>query len=143
MVGIDGSDNAERALEVSIALSKGFDARLFVVTVTPRNRVDLGPGIPGRSSSVQSHNDEMDQRSENLLGRVVDLARKEDLSNLETQAIPEFQSIPKQLLELAGSKKIDLIVVGTRGLGGFKRLLLGSVSSAVVEHASCNVLVVK
>ena len=143
MVGIDGSDNAERALQVSIALSKAFAAKLFIITVTPRDRIDLGSGFPGSTSSVQKYNEEMDRRSENLLERSLDAARKAGLSNVEIEAIPEFQSVPKQLLELAQSKKIGLIILGTRGLGGFKRLVLGSVSSAVVGHAECNVMIIR
>ena len=41
------------------------------------------------------------------------------------------------------AEKIDLIVMGTRGMGGFKKMLLGSVSSGVVTHAQCTVLVVR
>ena len=145
MVAVDGSDNADRALTAGIAIAKGFGAKLFVITVTSRERIDLGlgPGIPGHASSTQAYNDEMDRRSQYLLERCVDEARTEGYTNVETEAIPEFQSVPKQLLELAESKKIDLIVLGTRGLGGFQRLLLGSVSSAVVSHASCNVMIVR
>ncbi len=145
MVSVDGSDNAERALKAGIALAKDFGAKLFIITVTSRERIDLGvgPGFPGYTSSTQEYNEEMDRRSQYLLERRADMARTEGYTNVETEAVPEFQSIPKQLLELAESKKIDLIVLGTRGLGGFKRLLLGSVSSAVVSNASCNVMIVR
>jgi len=47
------------------------------------------------------------------------------------------------IVEFASNEKVDLIVIGTRGLSGFKRLLIGSVSSGVVAHAHCPVLVVR
>jgi nucleotide-binding universal stress UspA family protein len=43
----------------------------------------------------------------------------------------------------ADEKHVDLIVVGSRGMGGFKRMLLGSVSSGILNHAHCSVLVVR
>ena len=47
------------------------------------------------------------------------------------------------ILNYAKEKGVDLIVMGTRGLGGFKKLLLGSVSNGVVSHAPCSVLIVR
>ena len=49
----------------------------------------------------------------------------------------------EQILELAEKHNIDFIVMGSRGMGTVKRMLLGSVSNYVVNHAHCNVLVVK
>ncbi|HKM76807.1 MAG TPA: universal stress protein [Candidatus Bathyarchaeia archaeon] len=46
-------------------------------------------------------------------------------------------------MDYAAGAGVDLIVVGTRGLGGFKKLVMGSVSTAIVNHASCSVLVVR
>jgi len=53
------------------------------------------------------------------------------------------KSIVEEIIDVAISEKIEMIVIGTRGLGGFKKLLLGSVSSGVVTHAQCNVLIVR
>jgi len=52
-------------------------------------------------------------------------------------------SVVQAITDYAASEKIDLIVMGTRGMGGFKKMLLGSVSSGVVTHAQCAVLVVR
>jgi nucleotide-binding universal stress UspA family protein len=49
----------------------------------------------------------------------------------------------KLILEYAEEKGVDLIVAGTRGLGGFPKMVLGSVSSGLVSHAHCGVLVVR
>ncbi len=140
---IDGSDNALRALKAAVVISKTYGAKLFIITVTKRDKLDQTLDLPGSTSTVQNYNDEMDRRSERLLDDSFDLATKEGLTDVETEAIPEFESVTKQILESSQSKKVDLIVLGTRGLGGFKKLLQGSVSSAVVTHADCNVLVVR
>ena len=49
----------------------------------------------------------------------------------------------KVIVNYAKKKKPDLIIIGSRGLGGFKKLLLGSVSSKVVSHVSTSVLVIR
>jgi nucleotide-binding universal stress UspA family protein len=52
-------------------------------------------------------------------------------------------SIVKAITDYAANQQVDLIVVGRKGTGGFKRLLLGSVSNGVVNHAASTVLVVR
>jgi nucleotide-binding universal stress UspA family protein len=51
--------------------------------------------------------------------------------------------VPDSIIIYAENENVDLIVVGTRGRSGFKKLLLGSVASKVVTYAHCPVLVVK
>ena len=55
----------------------------------------------------------------------------------------EAPSVVEALVEFAANEKADLIVTGTRGMTGFKKLILGSVSSGIVNHAHCPVLVVR
>jgi len=55
----------------------------------------------------------------------------------------EASSTVQAIVEFAASEKFDLIIVGTRGMTGFKRLILGSVSSGLVDHSECPVLVVR
>jgi len=145
MVPVDGSENAARALRVGVELAKKFDATLFVLTVTPRNVTVQGVASEymGDSGAMQMYYDEMDRRSERILADSTDLARKSGLTDVRTEAIPEFDSVTKQILEYAEKEKTDLIVIGTRGLSSFKKLFLGSVSSGVVTQAHCNVMVVR
>jgi nucleotide-binding universal stress UspA family protein len=52
-------------------------------------------------------------------------------------------SVVEAIVNLAEERNVDLIVIGTRGQSGFKKLLMGSVSSGVLSHAACPVLVVR
>ena len=55
----------------------------------------------------------------------------------------EAPSVVEAIVNFATSDKADLIVVGTRGMTGFKQLILGSVSSGLISHARCPVLVAR
>ncbi len=48
-----------------------------------------------------------------------------------------------EILQVASKKKVDLIVIGAKGMGAIARFLLGSISTKVVQHSSCSVLVVR
>ena len=62
----------------------------------------------------------------------------------ETQILSDQDSsIVGAILEYAEKSAVDLIIVGNRGLGGFKKLILGSVSQGIINHAKCSVLVVR
>ena len=68
---------------------------------------------------------------------------KEDNIQLKTELINSHRPVDYIILEYAEKNNIDLIVVGTRGRSGFKKLLLGSIASSVVTYAHCPVMVVK
>lgn len=63
--------------------------------------------------------------------------------SLETEVVVSPISVVGTIVEYAERNYIDLIVMGTRGRSGFKRLLLGSTASGVVTYAHCPVLIVK
>jgi nucleotide-binding universal stress UspA family protein len=62
---------------------------------------------------------------------------------VSTRVLKNALSVVKSITDYADQREADLIVVGTRGLGGFKRLLMGSVSSGVVIHGRTSVLVAR
>ena len=67
----------------------------------------------------------------------------ENSVKLKTEFIVDPTSIVGAIVDYAERENIDLIVVGSRGLSGFKKLLLGSIASGVVTYAHCPVMVVK
>jgi len=133
MVAVDGSTNSLRAGKLAVNIAKKSASQLIVVSIIVRpSYMRTGPPyfFAARREWHKKWNDQ-----------VLNLARREGVK--ASGLILQSPSVVKSLLDSASSKKVDLIVVGTRGLGSFKRLLIGSVSSAVVHHAPCSVLVVR
>ena len=62
---------------------------------------------------------------------------------VKTDIIVSVTSVIKEIADYAKKNNIDVIVVGSRGMSGFKKMLLGSVASGVVTFAHCPVIVVK
>jgi nucleotide-binding universal stress UspA family protein len=70
-------------------------------------------------------------------------AAEENGIKARTRLLGPKDSPTKSITNYADKNMIDLIVTGTRGLGDFKRLLLGSVASGVIHYSHCSVLVVR
>ena len=136
VVGTDGSSQAERALEEAIAIAARDDAQLHIVTAFPdpaliRERITSG----ATAASVN-----LSQVADSVLNRANERAEAKGV-RAETHA---SESEPAEaILQLASQVNADLIVVGSRGLSGIQRFLMGSVSSKVSEHASCSVMIVR
>ena len=77
-----------------------------------------------------------------ITGEAVNLA-KEKRVNARGEILDAPESVVEQLVDFAKNEKADLIVVGTRGLSGLRKLLLGSVSNGLVSHTHCAVLIVR
>ena len=142
-VPIDGSDNAARAAGAAMDIAKKYGSTLVVLSViaTPKMAVSI-PGGPSASSYYEDIYEANEAEGKRLVQRFVDEAKSKGI-DVHGEVLREASSTVDEIVKSAENKKADLIVVGTRGLGGFKRLLLGSVSSGVVTHAHCSVLVVR
>ena len=137
VVGVDGSEGGAAALEFAAADAARRDARLRIVVAWEMPVVGYDPDFP-RSLDVQML-DAFRVRAERLAEDTLATAKKLQPS-LDVEALAT-QGPPADVL-LEQSADADLIVVGRRGLGGFKSLLLGSVGNKVVHQATCPVVVV-
>ena len=145
LVPIDGSNNAKRALDFAIMLAKTYDAELVILNVipTPGLLVEAPTGLGLPPTGIGQYYEQQEKNGSDFIEEAIRICRTNGLKNIETEINRASKSIVEEIIELATKRKIDLIVIGTRGLGGFRKLLLGSVSSGVVTHAHCNVLVIR
>ena len=136
VVGIDGSDNGAAALRWAIAEARAHHAELHAVHAyeTPFHLVGMGEPTP-----ITVDADAVKEAAKALLNDVVDTVAGGDTGVVIHRELGEGP--PASVLRQAAGDA-DLLVVGTRGRGGFTELLLGSVSSQVTHHAPCPVVVV-
>jgi nucleotide-binding universal stress UspA family protein len=131
VVGVDGSEQSKAALRWAARLAGPLGARLEVVSAW---HVPVSYGMGGPS---------------------VDWNPLQDITKCATQAVddvfgPDRPADLEIVVENGGAAQVlirhsdgaTMVVVGSRGHGGFAGLLLGSVSAAVAEHATCPVLVI-
>jgi nucleotide-binding universal stress UspA family protein len=140
LVAVDGSGNSNRAARAAITLCEGIGAELSVVQAIPRPQsrgmnVRLGP-------LLQDYYTSSIKEAEKSVQNVVMSAKKRGLK-VTGELLKAPNSTVEAILNYAETRGIDLIVVGTRGLGGFTKLIMGSVSTGIVNHASCSVLIVR
>ena len=139
LVPTDGSKYAEEALYTAIDLLKSKDGELFLLTVVPSI---AGFDLELSAGTRENIRGEFEAQGEKTINRACDIAHGEGVK-VTCKAENTAPSIPDAIVDFAEKEKIDLIVIGTRGLGPSSRFRMGSVASKVVRHAPCSVYVVK
>ena len=143
MVGIDGSKESVNAADYAIAIAKRHNAELIAVNVLTS---DIGyayssPGVESPPLTIR----EVILLAEDEVKKWFDDIKKsaDEKVQLRTEIIMAKRSAVSTMLDYAEEQNINLIVVGTRGRSGIKKMLLGSVASGLVTYAVCPVLVAK
>lgn len=132
VVGVDGSEGSQRALQWAIEEAGRRDATVEALHAwEPGLTAGLYSGAVFTEESVQ-------EAGEKVLDDTIAAADPAGSTKVERRCVT---AQPAAALIEAG-KDADLLVVGSRGIGGFYRLLIGSVSSQVAHHAPCPVVVV-
>jgi len=143
LVAVDGSPNSMRAADWAIDLSKREGSSLFVVNVIPTPVYASSSTQP--SSTSPGMKEFFDKARKDAEGVVQGVVSKAEAAGIKVRGeiIENVPSVVDSITDYADEWKVQVIVVGTRGLSGFKKMLLGSVSNALVSHAPCSVLVVR
>lgn len=134
VVGIDGSEDSRAALRWALQEGRLRQASVEVVHTWHLPYVGASPYIVPVLDS-----DTYEKAARQVMDSVVDA---EDTTGLPAPVTRSVVSGGAAGAIVEQARDADLIVVGSRGLGGFKGLLLGSVSQQVVHHAPCPVVVV-
>lgn len=140
VVGTDGSGTATDAVRQAVDVARHHQATLIVVSAhepVPESRLARERrDIPSDLAHIAGGRDEA-------------RTALSDAATLATDAGVEVETVARQgdpadaLLDLAEERDADLIVVGSKGMRGSKRFLLGSVPNKVSHHAQCSILIVR
>jgi nucleotide-binding universal stress UspA family protein len=139
-VGVDGSDHSRLALAWALreAARQGMPLTVISVRPTPvRPATDIYWAVPDLPVDTRGEEAEL-QALREFVNKIAD----ETGETLPDITVVMEKGDPAEEL-IKASRDADLLVVGSRGSGGFARLMLGSVSSKVVHHAACPVVVVR
>lgn len=137
IVGIDGSKNSHYALEWALQEAKVRKAPLTVLAVN-QLVASAWTGSPVTSAGDDTRLAELRKSAEEAVAQATSKLGNGQPSSVTVDAVSGF--VVRELI--SASQNADLLVVGARGSGGFDPLRLGSVSSQVVHHAKCPVVVV-
>src|SRR5579862_637572 len=135
LVAFDGSPNSKEACELATKLAEGYKSKLTIAHVLPPVAILSVPLREEYEASIENKANIEALKTESQLSKLGIKAK--------ARILRAKGSISDSLIDCASEENADLIVAGTRGLGGFRRMVLGSVSTDLLNQASCPVLVVR
>lgn len=135
LLGVDGSAHALHAAKTAADLARNMKSNILRIVVA-FDPVPPYLGEPNLQAAISVRMKEADtilQQALEAVGEIPGEVHTEILEGSPAEAI----------LDVANTRKVDLIVMGSRGIGRLKGLLIGSQSQKVVQHAACPVLIVR
>jgi nucleotide-binding universal stress UspA family protein len=146
LVGIDGSESSFNAANYATDLSVKFNSEVILLSIVP-SKIHHGDssGVFGMVS--QSYLNDYKKEAEKWFKEIINSVKNEETFEIEkkikTDIITTPFSIAASILNYAEERDVDLILIGTRGNSGLKKMLLGSVASDIVTYSYCPVLIIK
>jgi nucleotide-binding universal stress UspA family protein len=139
LVPVDGSKYSMEAVKVASKYAKATKVDIYLMTVTP---YISGLDLEISAGAMDKLNEGMKIRGEEVLGKAADILKAEGVT--AKTILSSSISAADDIVSFAEKEKVDLIIIGSRGLGSTaSRFIMGSVATKVVTHAPCNVYVTK
>lgn len=136
LIAVDGSEVSYRALDAALFLSEKLGSKITAIHVMEN--------VPTVYIESQKVLDELLEVRKNESQKILDecslIATKKGIT-LTTNLLEGNPA--STILEFSQSEKYDVIIIGSRGMGKFKELILGSVSSKVIHHSTCPILLIR
>jgi nucleotide-binding universal stress UspA family protein len=134
LIAHDGSKSSDKALKRGLEIAERFDSAVTVMTVIPS--LYLTELMETDREKILRT---LSEDAEKTMAKIK--AGPRNIRSLKT--VIKQGSPADEILKAAERMKADIIVTGSHGRHGAQKFLLGSVSSKIIDHAACNVLVVK
>jgi nucleotide-binding universal stress UspA family protein len=133
---IDGSENSKRAFSYASYLSKNLKGEITILHVA-----DAPPTVYLQSQKVLDELlEKYSKAREKVFDEYQELAERESIK-IKTKVI--FGNPAQEIVKFSLKDEFDVIIIGNRGIGHLKEMIIGSVSSTVIHDAKCPVLLVK
>jgi nucleotide-binding universal stress UspA family protein len=141
LVAVDGSHSAERAVDEAVKVAKATGGKILALSIVmhPARLVDVASGFAEEQSRETTAHDLATAALDDAKARF-DAAQ---VPGTLRAADSHGEEIASVISRIAAEEEIDLIVMGTRGLSGVKRLLLGSVAESLLRMADRPVMLVR
>jgi nucleotide-binding universal stress UspA family protein len=142
LVPVDGSIYSMEALKTAGEFVKIKGAEIFVISIVP----NISDGMADHEISParrERHMDTMTSIADDAVRKACSVLDSEGVSLSCSKTILTSVSVPDAIIDFAESEKIDLIIMGSRGLSASSRFKIGSVAGQVVKHSPCSVYLVK
>ena len=143
VVGTDGSQTAQKAVEQAAELAAAIGAEVHLVTAyrSPASVQALAGSAASAGMAVDSYglSDSLAKDAEKMLAAAAELVASH---GVKVESHGAAGDPAEAILGAAENLDADMIVVGSKGMTGAKRFVLGSVPNKVAHHACCNVLIV-
>jgi nucleotide-binding universal stress UspA family protein len=134
LVAFDGSDHARKAVAMARELANNMQSDVWIVVA-----YDPLPSYLGKPNMQAAIDSRLDQAKAQMEDAIREMGK---ISGKLTREVIEGPA-SEAILNVAEVRNIELIVMGTRGLGSLKGLLIGSTSQKVLSHAECPVLLAR
>lgn len=123
LIPTDGSDYSLKAAKYAVRIAKDENAQLFCIHCI----ASIPYGYINPASSAEQYYEDIKDKVDSWFDKVRLIAKVEGITELKTETFMDPHSVIDSILDYAVSRKIDLIVIGTKGRTGLKRFLMGSV----------------
>lgn len=134
LVAFDGSASSQKAFHAAVDLAVNLKAKVTILTVI---RVpDFSPSM----DEVEETIDEAEKHYQPFLRELLEYGEK---NGVELSTVIKRGHPAETIIKYASDNGIDLIVMGTRGLGGFKKMVIGSIAQKVVSYSNTPVMVIR
>ena len=149
LLAIDGSKPSMDAAEDAIEIAKNNKSKLIILHVIDLYKYPylLSSTILAPTFGSQRYAEEK-KKAEEWMDAIKEKFKQSNdndvnIENFKTEVVEGKISVAATIVEYAESEDVSLIVIGSRGVTGFKKMLVGSVTSDVVKYAHCSVLVIR
>jgi nucleotide-binding universal stress UspA family protein len=146
LVPIDGSEPSFHAAHIASNIANKFNSEIIVLYVVVSPTKSEYANLTGLVTPKQIDMiiENAKKQARHWFNRIEDVIKEKNPNiKVSTKVILTGVAVYGEIIQYAGQENIDLIVIGTRGRSGVKKILLGSTASGVVTYADCPVLVTK